>query len=78
MGSVMDRTSEVNYRGFDILEERYRMDVQVTSKSDFLAKSIFDETISKPIDGWEVLKRVILSIIGLFVRGVILYEVATR
>lgn len=78
MGKTLSSISEVNYRDFHILEEGYRMDVQVTSDSDFLAKRIFDETSYRPVGAWEAVKRILLSILGLFVRGGISYEVATR
>ena len=77
MGKTLSRSSEVNYRDFHIVEEAYRMDVQVTSDSDFLAKRIFDETSYRPVGAWEAVKRILLTIFGLFFKG-ISYEVATR
>ena len=76
--SAMSSISEVNYRDFHIVEEKSRMDVQVNSESEFLAKRIFDETSYQPVGTWEMIKRVFISFLNIFLQGKISYEVATR
>jgi len=55
-----------------------KIDVQVNSDSEFLARRIFNEVNYKPVGFWEAMRRLGISILNLFLQSRIEYEVSTR
>lgn len=78
MGQDISKVSEVNYRDFHIVEKKMKIDVQVNSDSEFLARRIFNEVNYKPVGFWEAMRRLGISILNLFLQSRIEYEVSTR
>ena len=68
----------MNYRDFHLIEEQSSVKVQISPSSEFLAKTIFDETTYKKVGFWERLMRIIVGFVNIFVSGRISYQVATR
>jgi len=69
---------EVSYRDFLIVQKQNIVEVQVSPKSEFLAKQVLSETDFQQVSVWGLIKWVFVSACNVVLRGAIAYEVVTR